>query len=76
MDRTRNLQEIRNINISSNKEGYQKEADVKDNTKAAKYSVGKLPKSKNQKEDNKCNSAHMQNHMWLQLDLNPEPLSS
>ena len=65
MDRTTNLPEIRNLNISSNKEGCQKEADVKGNTKAAKYSVGELPKSKNQKEDNKCCSAHMQNHMCL-----------
>ena len=51
MDRARNILEIRSMNINSNKEGCQKEADVKDNTKAAKYSDGELPKSKNQKED-------------------------
>ena len=54
MDRARNLSEIRNINSNSNnKEGCQKEADVKGNTKVVKYSVGELPKSKNQKKDNK-----------------------
>ena len=53
MDRARNISEIRNTNINSNKKGCQKEADVKGNTKAAKYSVGELPKSKNQKEENK-----------------------
>ena len=53
MGRARNISEIRNMNISSNKEGCQKEMDVKGNTKAAKYSVGELPKSNNQKEDNK-----------------------
>ena len=53
MDRAGNLSEIRNINSNSNnKEGCQKEADIKCN-KIAKYSVGELPKSKNQKEDNK-----------------------
>ena len=54
MDRVRNLSEIRNMNNNSNnKESCQKEADIKGNIKAAKYSVGELPKSKNQKEDNK-----------------------
>ena len=53
MDRAGNLSEIRNINSNSNnKEGCQKEADIKCN-KIVKYSVGELPKSKNQKEDNK-----------------------
>ena len=56
MDRARNLSEIRNINSNSNNiEGCQKEADIKSNAKAAKCSVGELPKSKNQKEDNKLN---------------------
>ena len=40
IDRAKNTSEIRNMNINSNKEGCQKEADVKGNTKAAKYSVG------------------------------------
>ena len=40
MGRARNISEIRNMNISSNKEGCQKEADVKGNTKAATYSIG------------------------------------
>ena len=51
MDRARNILEIRSMNINSNKENCQKEADVKGNTKAAKYSDGELPKSKNQKEE-------------------------
>ena len=46
MDRARNMSEIRNKNMNSNKEGCQKEADVKGNTKAPKYSVGELPKLK------------------------------
>ena len=53
VDRARNISEIRNMNINSNKEGCQNEADAKGNIKAAKYSVGELPKSNNQKEDNK-----------------------
>ena len=52
-DRKGNLSEIRNMKSNSNKEVCQKEADVKYNIKAAKYSVRELPKSKNQKEDNK-----------------------
>ena len=45
MDRARNLSEIRNMNSNSNnKEGCQNEADIKGNIKAAKYSVGELPK--------------------------------
>ena len=32
--------------MNSNKEGCQKEADVKGNTKAPKYSIGELPKLK------------------------------
>ena len=53
-DREGNLSEIRNMKSNSNnKEVCQKEADVKYNIKAAKYSVRELPKSKNQKEDNK-----------------------
>ena len=46
IDRAKNTSEIRNMNINSNKEGCQKEADVKGNTKAPKYSVGELPKLK------------------------------
>ena len=53
MERARTVSEIRNMNINSNKEGSQKKSDVKGNTKAAKYSIGELPKLKNQKEDNK-----------------------
>ena len=54
MDTVRNLSEIRNMNSNSNKkESCQKEADVKCNTKAAKYSVGEIPKSKYPKEDKK-----------------------
>ena len=49
MNRARNLSEIRNMNINSDKEGYQKEADVKAITKKAKYCVRVLSKSKNQK---------------------------
>ena len=45
MDRARNLSEIRNMNSNSNnKEGCQNEADIKGNIKAAKFSVGELPK--------------------------------
>ena len=40
IDRAKNTSEIRNMNINSNKEGCQKEADVKGNTKAATYSIG------------------------------------
>ena len=54
MDRERNLSEFRYMNSNSNsKEVCEKEADVRGNTEAVKYSVGELPKSKNQKEDNK-----------------------
>ena len=53
MDRPRNISEIRNMNINSNQEVCQKEADVNGNTKTAKYSVGELLKSKSQKEDSK-----------------------
>ena len=53
IDREGNLSEIRNMKSNNNKEVCQKEADTKGNTKAAKYSVRELPKSKNQKEDNK-----------------------
>ena len=58
MDQAINLSEIRNMNSNSNnKEGCQKETDVKGNTKVAKYSVGELQKLKNQMENNKlkCN---------------------
>ena len=40
INRAKNTSEIRNMNINSNKEGCQKEADVKGNTKAATYSIG------------------------------------
>ena len=54
MDTVRNLSEIRNMNSNSNKkESCQKEADVKCNTKAAKYFVEEIPKSKYPKEDKK-----------------------
>ena len=55
IDRARSMLEIRNMNINSNKEVFQKEAHVKGKTKAAKYSVGELTKSriKSQKKDNK-----------------------
>ena len=53
MDREGNLSEIRNMKSNNNKEVCQKEADTKGNTKAVQYSVRELPKSKNQKEDNK-----------------------
>ena len=69
MDRARNLSEIRNNNSNSNnKEGYQKEVDVKGNTKATKHSIRELTKSKDQKEDKnklKLNS-HATLHMCLQ----------
>ena len=41
------------MNTNSNKKSCEKEVDVKGNTKAAKYSLGELSNSKNQKEDNK-----------------------
>ena len=54
VDREGYLSEIRNMKSNSNnKEVYQKEAYVKGNTETGKYSVGELPKSKSQKEDNK-----------------------
>ena len=73
MDRARNISEIRNMNINSKKEGCQKEADVKGNIKAAKYSVGELPKSKNQKEDKKLKlSPHATSHVPTKVSNNEE----
>ena len=71
MGRARNISEIRNMNISSNKEGCQKEMDVKGNTKAAKYSVGELPKPKKQKEDNKLKlSPHTTSYVPAKMSNN------
>ena len=73
MDRARNISEIRNMNINSKKEDCQKEADVKGNIKAAKYSVGELPKSKNQKEDKKLKlSPHATSHVPAKVSNNEE----
>ena len=74
MDRARNLSKIRNMNSNSNnKEGCQKETDIKGNVKAAKYSVGKLPKSKNQKEDNKLKlNPHATSYVPVKMSNNEE----
>ena len=74
MDRARNLSEIRNMNSNSNnKEGCQKEDDVKGNIKAAKYSAGELPKSKDQKEDNKLKlNSHATSYVPVKMSNNEE----
>ena len=73
MDRARNISEIRNMNINSNKEGCQKEADVKGNIKAAKYSAGELLKSKNQKEDKKLKlNPHATSYVPAKVSNNEE----
>ena len=73
MNRARNLSEIRNMNINSNKEGYQKEADVKAITKKAKYCVGVLSKSKNQKEGDKLKlSSHATSYVTAKMSNNEE----
>ena len=61
------------MNINSNKGGCQKEADVKGNIKAAKYSVGELPKSKNQKEDNRLKlNPHATSNVAAKVNNNEE----
>ena len=73
MDRAKNLSEIRNMNSNSNnKEGCQKEADIKGNIKAAKYSVGELPKSKNPKEDNKLKLTPHATYVPVKVSNNEE----
>ena len=75
IERAKNLSVIRNMNSNSNsKEGCQKEADVKGNTKAVKYLVGEVPKSKNQKEDNKLkfNNLHTTSYVPAKVNNNIE----
>ena len=61
------------MNINSNKEDYQKEADVKAITKKAKYCVGVLSKSKNQKEDDKLKiNSHATSYVTAKMSNNEE----
>ena len=58
---------------SNNKEGCHKEADVKGTIKAAKYSVGELPKSKDQMEDNKLKlNPHATSYVPVKMTNNEE----
>ena len=74
MDRVRNLSGFRYMSSNSNsKEVCQKEADVRGNMKAAKHSVGELPKSKNQKEDNKLKlNPHATSYVPAKMSNNEE----
>ena len=74
MDKARNLSDIRKTNSNTNNKGcQQKEADVKGNTKAVKHSVGELPQSKKQKEDNKLTlNPHAKSYVPAKMSNNEE----